>query len=150
MGEEGWIVIIAIIVGVTLIFGIRAILITWHNCVALGSTKDFFSDIWNGTAGNIFVILGLLILCVPVYIILSSVISAKKKKVSYRAEVRYNSDTRYREAFDQLKKFLGEGMDEEQANNKVIDQLVNQGANRSEAEESVLYYRLLLALQKMQ
>ena len=139
-----------IIVGITLIFGIRALLITCHNCIVLGSTDGFFSNIWKGTAGNIFVILGLLILCVPVYIILKIVIKIKKQKVSYRAETRYASDPRYKQAFELLKKYLGEGMDEEEANNRVVDQLVNEGAIRSEAEESVLYYRLLIAFEKTQ
>lgn len=142
------IIIIAIIVLYTLFTGLRAIIITWKNCMAVGSTKGFFSDIWNGSGGNIFLILGVLILCVPVYILLSSRIKSKMKKVSYRVETRYVNKQIYKDAFQTIKERLAAGDDSDAIKQDVIQQLVNQNESYQDAEESVLFYILLHRFQQ--
>lgn len=77
-GEIFAIIFVGGIVLYTLISGLRAIIITWKYCMAVGSSKEFFHYVMEGTGGNVFVILGILILCIPVYLILSLLIALKK------------------------------------------------------------------------
>lgn len=140
------IVLIVVIVLITLVSGLRAIIITWQNCVALGSTDGFFSDIWSGTGGNIIVILGLLLLCVPVYILLNIVISLKKRKLLYRVQTRYVAKECYRKALDDIKNRLAVGEDPDKVHEEVVNQLMLAHEPREEAEESVVLFILLLRL----
>ena len=78
MDTDGLVVWIAIIVGVTILISLKGIIVACHNCIVKGSTKGFFSDVWERAGGNLFVILGLIILCIPVYIVLKIIISVKK------------------------------------------------------------------------
>lgn len=142
------IICIAILVLYTLFTGLRAIIITWKNCMAVGSTQGFFSNIWKGSGGNIFLILGVLILCVPVYILLSLRIKSKKKNVSYRAQTRYTNKQIYRDAFQTIKERLTAGEDSDTIKQDVIQQLVSQNESYQDAEESVLFYIVLHRLQQ--
>ena len=145
--EAFWILLIVGLVLYTLISGLRAIIITWHNCMARGSADNFFSDIWNGTGGNVFVILGLLLLCLPVYLLLLLRISMKKKKLSYRAETRYVNNPNYRQAFDMIKTGLENGEDLDAVKDSASQFLLNQHEPVTDVEESIAYYSLLLILQ---
>ena len=88
-------VVLVIFLGITvlwaLITSLNAVIITARNCISLGSTEDFFSDIWKGSGGNLLTIVGVLILCVPLWLFLVIKIRLKKRHVSYRAETRYAS-----------------------------------------------------------
>ena len=145
------VILIFLVIGIilyTLISGLNAIIITCKNCMAVGSTKGFFSDIFSGTGGNVFLILGILILCIPVYFILSARIKVKKHSALYRAETRYVANPNYRQAFEMIKTGQERGEDVDDLREKAIQYLVDRKENRDEAEESVSFYTVLIQLQK--
>lgn len=143
---EGLIVIIALVVGITIIWSIRGIYVACHNCYVTGSTKGFFSEVWDGCGGNIFVILGLLILCIPVYFILKIIISIKKNNIHYRVNTRLTGDQRYRDAWEELRYYYYNGMGYDEARLRTVNSLVGKGVNQAEAGETVTYLQLALAV----
>ncbi len=76
---EGFIILlIGAIIFYTLISGLRAIVIAWKYCITIGSSAKFIPIVFNASGGNLWIILGLIILCIPVWILLSIIISIKK------------------------------------------------------------------------
>jgi len=147
---EVFLIIVGVIIVLwTLISGLNAIIITWQNCMAVGSTDGFFKDIWSGTGGNVILILGILLLCVPVYLILSIRISIKKKSLAYRAQTRYASNPNYRHAYEMIKSGLESGEDSDALIEKAVQYLIDQNERKQDAEESVSFYSLLLAFNQM-
>lgn len=143
---EGLAIMIAIVVGITIIWSIKGIYVACHNCYVTGSTKGFFSEVWDGCGGNLFVILGILILCIPVYFILRLIICIKKKNIHYRISTRLTGDKRYRDAWEILKELYHFGMPYDEAHSWIVNRLVNQGINRAEAGETVHYLQMVIGL----
>lgn len=77
MDANGIILFIAIVVGLTVLLSLRGIIETCHSCIVYGTTENFFSDIWNGCAGNLWVVLGIMVLSIPLYFIIKIIISIK-------------------------------------------------------------------------
>lgn len=142
------IIIIALVVIITVLMSLPGIIVTCHNSVALGSTKNFFSDIWHGSGGNIFVILGLIVLCIPVYIILNVVINIKKKNPIYRAQTRLAGDSRYSDVVDAFRTACNSGTDINVARQNALNELISKGINRKEAEETMSVIVIAQALNK--
>ena len=148
MEPEVIIAIIAIVVLVTVLISLRGIIVTCHNCIAVGSTEDFFSDIWEGAAGNVWVIVGLLILCIPVYFILRLLIHFKKKKLTYRIQTRLTGDQRYRDAVETFNTACQNGTDVDEAKQNALDELRSKGVGKDEAEETMMFFALVQMMNK--
>jgi hypothetical protein len=73
------IILIAIVVLWAIISGLIAIVKTWRYCVAIGDSSKFMSYVFKQTGGSWIVVIGIIILCIPIWIILSIVIASKKK-----------------------------------------------------------------------
>jgi hypothetical protein len=70
----------AIVILWAIISGLIAIVRTWRYCVAVGSSSQFISYVFKQTGGSWVGVLGIIVLCIPIWIILSVVIAVKKKR----------------------------------------------------------------------
>ena len=77
MDPNGIIAFIAIIAGLTVLLSLRGIIETCYSCIVEGSTEGFFSNIWHGCAGNLWVVLGIMVLCIPLFFILKIIICVR-------------------------------------------------------------------------
>ena len=75
---------VIIVIGViwALVSGIIAISRAWRVSIAKGDASGFMSDVFSGIGGNWIAVLGIILLCFPVWLVLSIVVSGKKKNVS--------------------------------------------------------------------
>ncbi|MDR2971636.1 MAG: FHA domain-containing protein [Bacteroidales bacterium] len=82
--DDFFLVIISILVGSiliwTIISGILSISRAWKLCVAERSSSKFISHIFSTISGSWMGIFGIIILCMPVWLILSIAVSGKGKK----------------------------------------------------------------------
>ena len=84
-----------IVIGVlwALISGIIAICNAWRTCIALGDSSHFMTIVLSEIGGNWIAVLGILLLCLPVWLILSIVLSGKNN-------TDYQKDNSYQEITD--------------------------------------------------
>lgn len=142
--EVVFVIILVIAVAYTLLSGLAAIIETWNYCLAVGSTKGFFSYIFKASAGSVIVILGILLLCVPVYVILNIVIYVKKKNsMWYRVQVFLNTDKQYQQAYEMFKNMVSSGVDRSVVEEQICSELVRSGVSEEEAKKSVTMFYFL-------
>ena len=140
--------IFAFVIGITVVLSLKSIYIACHNSIALGSTKEFFSNVWDGSEGSLWVIIGILILCIPVYFILNIIISIKNNNPTYRIRTRLNSDNRYCQAIEAFNASCDSGTDISIAKQEALNDLISQGVNKDEAEETLTFFVLARVLSR--
>jgi hypothetical protein len=73
------IALIALTILWAIISGIIAIVKTWRYCIMVGKSSVFLSYVFQQMGGNLITIIGIIILCIPIWILLSIVVAVKKK-----------------------------------------------------------------------
>jgi hypothetical protein len=80
----------------TIISGIMSINYAWKECVADGDASRFMSYVFSTISGNWIAIIGILILCLPVWLILSLVIGGGKKEYQQQdSQYSHDQDSQY-------------------------------------------------------
>jgi hypothetical protein len=74
-------IFIGILIGIgilwALITGVIAIVDAWKYCIIIRNSSKFLPYVFSQSAGNLFAILGILLFCIPVWIVLCIVIATK-------------------------------------------------------------------------
>ena len=145
-------VVLIIVIGLgvlwALVSGTIAIVDSWRYCVAMGSAKPFFSNAVRGIGGNWIAVFGIVLLCLPVWLLLSIVISSKRRQPHYLIQLRFTTDKRYDGVMEVYDGERERSQSPQSASEKAIDYLVNNGVSRQEAEESIGFYSLVQTISK--
>ncbi|MDR2651184.1 MAG: hypothetical protein LBC68_02550 [Prevotellaceae bacterium] len=146
------IALIALTVLWAIISGIIAIVKTWRYCIMLGKSSVFLSYVFQQMGGNLITIIGIIILCIPIWILLSIVVAVKKKSnPAYYKYVQLMSDNRYIAAFDLCVEEYRQTNSWDTAKAKGVEYLVNKNIQRDVAAENmnlIIMIRILSQIQK--
>ena len=98
---EIFIVLIGIILITTFVSGIISIRYAWLNAIAKGDASGFMGDVFSNIWGNWIAVIGILVLCLPVWLILSMVVNAKNRRRHGGGTSIFQATNRYEEGTNQ-------------------------------------------------
>jgi hypothetical protein len=132
------IVLIALTVLWAIISGIIAIVKTWQYCIAVGKSSVFLSYVFKQMGGNLITIIGITILCIPIWILLAIVIAVKKSSnPNYYKYVQLISDPMYVKAFEISQEEYMQTNNWDTAAEKGVNYLVEHNVGKQTATENI-------------
>ena len=98
---QGFLLFIIFAVGITVLVSIGRIYAICHQCYVSGSTKGFFSNVWEVSCGNIFMVIWF-----PVYYILRLLINMKNKSFGSKSPKSLMGKRQYDDSVKEYNRFL--------------------------------------------
>ncbi|NVO10560.1 MAG: hypothetical protein HXX16_11405 [Bacteroidales bacterium] len=143
-------IFIYILIGIgalwALITGIAAISEAWRYCMIVGKSSKFFPHVFGQIAGNWIAVIGILVFCIPVWILLSITISNRMKNPYHRMIAKLASDDRYNKAIEIVEKEIENTANLDTAKQASIDYLIQNGISKQDADESISF---LISIKKL-
>ncbi|MDR1198099.1 MAG: hypothetical protein LBK94_03675 [Prevotellaceae bacterium] len=150
--EVFMIILATIVVLWAIISGLIAIVRTWRYCIAMGSSSQFISYVFKQTGGSWVGVIGIIVLCIPIWIFLSAAVAVKKNNnPNYYKYVQLMNDSKYIAAFDLCIEEYRNTNNWDTATAKGVDYLIKNNISKDVAVENmnlIVLIRILSQIKK--